>query len=144
MLLITMKPYTIFYFKKNTVLYTYTMQRILAVDDDKDILEILKYILEDSGYHVETLEDGQYLFDKIKELDPHLIILDIMLGNMDGRELCRDIKTKDETRDIPVILLSASHVVKDGFKQNGNPDDFIAKPFDISALLNSIQRQLAA
>lgn len=120
------------------------MQRILAVDDDKDILEILQFILEDSGYEVETLEDGHFLFDKIKESNPDLIILDIMLGNMDGRDLCRNVKSKKETHNIPVILLSASHAVTDSFKQNGNPDDFIAKPFDIKVLLNSVERQLAA
>jgi CheY-like chemotaxis protein len=120
------------------------MQRILAVDDDKDILEVLQYILEDSGYEVETLADGHFLFDRIKENHPDLIVLDIMLGNMDGRELCRDVKTKEETRDIPVILLSASHAITNSFKQNGNPDDFIAKPFDINVLLSSVERQLAA
>jgi two-component system phosphate regulon response regulator PhoB len=67
-----------------------------------------------------------------------------MLGNLDGRELCRNVKSKTETHDIPVILLSASHAVTDTLKQNGNPDDFIAKPFDISVLLHSIEKQLAA
>ncbi|NNU34298.1 response regulator [Mucilaginibacter sp. S1162] len=70
------------------------MQRILAVDDDKDILEVLQLILEDSGYEVETLADGNLLFDRIQKQQPDLIILDIMLGNMDGRELCRTVKTK--------------------------------------------------
>lgn len=120
------------------------MQRILAVDDDKDILEVLQFILEDSGYEVETLEDGNFLFEKIKANQPDLIILDIMLGNLDGRELCRDVKAKKETRNIPVILLSASHAITNSFKQNGNPDDFIAKPFDINVLLDSVERQLAA
>ena len=120
------------------------MRRILAVDDDKDILEILQYILEDSGYEVETLSDRHFLFEKIKANMPDLILLDIMLGNMDGRELCKDVKAKLETHDIPVILISASHNITTPFHQNGAPDDFIAKPFDISVLLNSIERQLAA
>jgi len=117
------------------------MQRILAVDDDKDILEVLQFILEDSGYEVETLADGHYLFDKIREKHPDLIILDIMLGSMDGRELCRKVKESKDTNNIPVILISASHS-SDTRKQNGNPDDFIAKPFDIDVLLNSVERQL--
>ncbi|MDB4926903.1 response regulator [Mucilaginibacter sp.] len=120
------------------------MRRILAVDDDKDILEILQFILEDSGYEVETLADGHFLFDRIKKNHPDLIILDIMLGNMDGRELCRNVKAKKETHNIPVILLSASHAVTDTRKQNGNPDDFIAKPFDINVLLSSIEKHLTA
>ena len=119
------------------------MQRILAVDDDKDILEVLQYILEDSGYEVETLADGHFLFERIKAYHPDLILLDIMLGNLDGRELCREVKAKKSTNDIPVILLSATHYAET-HKQNGNPDDFIAKPFDIDVLLHSIQKQLAA
>ncbi|MCC8425666.1 PleD family two-component system response regulator [Mucilaginibacter sp. UR6-11] len=120
------------------------MQRILAVDDDKDILEVLQLILEDSGYEVETLADGEFLFDKIKQQQPDLIILDIMLGNYDGRELCRSVKARKETHNIPVILLSASHALTDCYRERGCPDDFIAKPFDIDVLLNSVQKNLAA
>ena len=118
------------------------MRRILAVDDDSDILEVLQYILEDSGYEVITLADGHYLFDKIRESQPDLILLDIMLGNLDGRELCKDVKSRIDTHDIPVILISASHEVSRTLNQTGAPDDFIAKPFDIDVLLGSINRQL--
>ncbi|MFD2864227.1 response regulator [Mucilaginibacter antarcticus] len=120
------------------------MQKILAVDDDKDILEIIQLILEDSGYEVETLADGQHLFEKINEVHPDLIILDIMLGNLDGRDLCRKVKAKMETHDIPVIMLSASHTITEGFTKNGNPDDFIAKPFDIEVLIQTVEKRLAA
>ncbi|MDN3549466.1 response regulator [Mucilaginibacter aquaedulcis] len=119
------------------------MTRILAVDDDKDILEVLQYILEDSGYQVETLANGQYIFDKIKQNPPDLILLDIMLGNLDGRDLCRKVKSNIDTRNIPVILISASHDVSQSLNQIGAPDDFIAKPFDIDVLLGSISRQLS-
>jgi DNA-binding response OmpR family regulator len=118
--------------------------RILAVDDDKDILEVLQLILEDSGYEVETLSDGHFLFEKIKSHTPDLILLDIMLGNLDGRELCRDVKTKLETHNIPVILISASHNVTDHMNQIGSPNAFIAKPFDINDLLDTIKVQLSA
>ncbi|MDR6944979.1 response regulator [Mucilaginibacter pocheonensis] len=118
------------------------MRRILAVDDDSDILEVIQYILEESGYEVETLTDGHYLFDKIKESQPDLILLDIMLGNLDGRELCRSVKNSSETQNIPVILVSASHDVSKSLNQIGAPNDFIAKPFDIEDLLGSISKQL--
>ncbi|WP_428328841.1 response regulator [Mucilaginibacter sp.] len=120
------------------------MRRILAVDDDSDILEVLQFILEDSGYEVETLSDGQYLFEKINESTPDLILLDIMLGNLDGRELCRAVKTSKETNNIPVILISASHTVSDSLNQQGAPNAFIAKPFDINTLLDAIKTQLTA
>jgi DNA-binding response OmpR family regulator len=120
------------------------MKRILAVDDNKDILEVLRFILEDSGYTVDTLTDGHLLFDKIKEHTPDLILLDIMLGDMDGRVLCKDVKMAKETHDIPVILVSASHNIAETLKQTGAPDDFVAKPFDMYELLLSIEKQLAA
>ena len=120
------------------------MKRILAVDDNQDILDVLRFILEDSGYEVDTLTDGHGLFQQIKKSHPDLILLDIMLGDMDGRTLCKDVKQTAETHNIPVILVSASHNIADSMKQNGAPDDFIAKPFDMHVLLNSIERQLTA
>lgn len=120
------------------------MQRILVVDDDQDILEVLKYILEDSGYLVDTLSDGRLIFDKINEHIPDLILLDIMLGTIDGRELCKSIKSKTETHDIPVILVSASHTVSGYFNADMGPNDYVAKPFDINELLDTVHKQLAA
>ncbi|PWK79771.1 two-component system alkaline phosphatase synthesis response regulator PhoP/putative two-component system response regulator [Mucilaginibacter oryzae] len=117
------------------------MRRILAVDDDRDILEIIHYILEESGYEVNLLADGKEFFDRVKNFMPDLILLDIMLGSVDGRELCRKLKEDAETRSIPVILVSASHN-PGKLNQAGAPDDFIAKPFDIDDLLGSIRRQL--
>jgi DNA-binding response OmpR family regulator len=120
------------------------MQRILAVDDNEDILEVLQLILEDSDYEVETLSDGHLLFDKIKAHRPDLILLDIMLGNMDGRELCKDVKSRKDTHDIPIILISASHNLADRFIPGNAPNDFLAKPFDISELLKKVHTQLSA
>ncbi|WP_454800990.1 response regulator [Mucilaginibacter phyllosphaerae] len=119
------------------------MRRILAVDDDHDILEVLQFILEDSGYKVDTLSDGHKLMDTIRDKHPDLILLDIMLGNMDGRELCKVVKKQIETHNIPVIMISASHNVSSTLNQDGAPNDFVAKPFDINVLLNSIKNQLA-
>jgi DNA-binding response OmpR family regulator len=118
------------------------MRRILAVDDDRDILEVLQFILEDSGYEVDTLNDGHYLFDKIKAHVPDLILLDVMLGNMDGRELCKTVKMNKQTHDIPVVMISASHNANDAMNKSGAPDAFLAKPFDISELLDIIEVQL--
>ena len=114
------------------------------MDDDNDILEVLQYILEDSGYEVETLSDGHNLFNTIRQHQPDLILLDIMLGGLDGRELCKHLKLGKETHDIPVIMISASHDIARIKQDKGSPDDFIAKPFDIDVLLRSIKRQLNA
>ena len=121
------------------------MRRILVVDDNEDILEVIKLILEDYNYEVTTLADGGLLFDKLSENHPDLILLDVMLGKVDGRELCRVIKTQKETMDIPVILISASHQVQERYTINGvAPDDFLAKPFDISDLLEKIEANVIA
>lgn len=121
------------------------MRRILAVDDNEDILEIMKLILEDFGYEVTTLADGTLIFDVIDSAHPDLILLDVMLGNADGRELCKQIKLKKETHDIPVILVSASHQVAERLSlNNGAPDDFLAKPFDINDLLEKVESHMAA
>jgi DNA-binding response OmpR family regulator len=120
------------------------MQRILAVDDNEDILEIMKLILEGYDYEVNTLTDGSLLFDQIKKYRPDLILLDIMLGNMDGRELCKSLKSNNDTHDIPVIMISASHTLSERFKPCDAPNDFLAKPFDISELLSKVQTHLSA
>jgi DNA-binding response OmpR family regulator len=120
------------------------MQRILAVDDNEDILEVLQLILEDFGYEVDTLTDGNLLFNQIKEHRPDLILLDIMLGNADGRELCKNVKSTKETNNIPVILISASHNLSSNYKSGDGPNDFLAKPFDINDLLDKVHTQLSA
>jgi len=120
------------------------MVRILAVDDNEDILEILRLILEDYGYEVKTITDGNLMFEEIKENRPDLILLDIMLGNMDGRELCKALKSNKETQDIPIILVSASHNLSDRFMPTSAHIDFLAKPFDMMELLNKVAINLSA
>ena len=124
--------------------YQQQMRRILAVDDDKDILKVLQFVLEDSGYTVDTLSDGRQLFQKIDEHFPDLILMDIMLGTSDGRDLCNNIKSTISTHNIPVIMISASHNMCDVARQDCAPDDFLPKPFDINVLLKKIKNQLAA
>ena len=141
---IQLKSITLFIISRLQIKFIRIKMRILAVDDDKDILEVLQFILEDSGYEVDTLMDGRYLFEKIKAHTPDLILLDIMLGNLDGRELCKDVKTTSETNNIPVILVSASHNVPSAANNIGAPNAFLAKPFDIDDLLDIIKLQLPA
>jgi DNA-binding response OmpR family regulator len=121
------------------------MQRILVVDDNEDILEVIKLILEDYNYDVITLADGTLLFDKVNTIHPDLILLDVMLGAIDGRDLCKAIKTRPDTKEIPVILISASHQVQERYTVNGiAPDDFLAKPFNIDDLLEKVQAHTMA
>ncbi|MGX5689688.1 response regulator receiver domain-containing protein [Arcticibacter tournemirensis] len=117
-------------------------KKILAVDDNPAILDALNDILSFEGYEVVTLSDGSFIFEAIAESHPDLILLDVMLDNLDGRDICHAIKDDRNTNHIPVILISATHNLQDTLKNEGAPNDFIAKPFDIDFLLTKIDTQL--
>jgi DNA-binding response OmpR family regulator len=119
-------------------------KKILAVDDDSDILDVIKIILEDEGYDVKTLIDGRKVFETVSDDKPDLILLDVMLGGLDGRDICRALKAHSLFKDIPVVMISASHNLDNFLLMPGSPDDFLAKPFDIDHLINMVKAQLAA
>jgi two-component system phosphate regulon response regulator PhoB len=120
------------------------MSKIIVVDDNEDILEIIKLILEGYDYEVITLADGSLLFENIYQFKPDLILLDIMLGNMDGRELCKAVRENEDTKEIPIIFVSASHNLSDRFIAMGSNVDFLAKPFDINELIDKVAMSLSA
>src|ERR1700742_2016104 len=117
-------------------------KRILILDDDQDILDIVSYLLMDSGYEVRTLSSGEQIFATISLFNPDLVLMDVMLASMDGRVSCRDLKKNDATHHIPVILISGTHDLAKSLHQQGAPNDFIPKPFDIEALLRKVKLQL--
>ncbi|SDF29202.1 sigma-B regulation protein RsbU (phosphoserine phosphatase)/two-component system, OmpR family, phosphate regulon response regulator PhoB [Mucilaginibacter pineti] len=119
-------------------------QKILVLDDDTDILEVISYVLTESGYEITTLTGGEKIFDVIGSLHPDLVLMDVMLGSMDGRSICSELKFNPETSFIPVILISATHDLAASLRQEGAPDDFLAKPFDIDRLIRKVEQQLAA
>jgi DNA-binding response OmpR family regulator len=116
--------------------------KVLVLDDDQDILDIISYTLMEKGFNIFTLIDGKDIFLTIESFKPDLILMDVMLGNMDGRLICRDIKKKRETQALPVILISASHDLAESLRQDGAPNDFIAKPFDIYKLTEKVEQLL--
>lgn len=119
-------------------------KKIMVIDDNPDILEVVSYLLADQGYQVATLNSGEAVFQEIRGFRPDLVLMDVMLGGMDGRGICTHIKQMEETKALPVILISASHDLAAALDQQGAPDDFIAKPFDIDVLLRKVELQLAA
>ncbi|KEQ31156.1 histidine kinase [Pedobacter antarcticus 4BY] len=120
------------------------LKKILAVDDDSDILNIIKFILEDEGYQVTTLDNGMEVQRLIANDRPDLILLDVMLGGMDGREVCKSIKNDSNFSQIPVIMISASHNLQSVVKSPGAPDSFLAKPFDMYNLIDLVKLQISA
>lgn len=121
-----------------------TPASILVVDDDPDILDALRLLLEDEGYRVQTTEKGEYaesLRDGNGDL-PDLIILDVLLSGRDGRVICRTLKSQDETAHIPIVMISAHPSAADSAVEVG-ADAFVAKPFSIDDLLATIAALLA-
>jgi len=114
-------------------------KRILILDDDADILDILAYLLTDDGYEIESSMYGDNIWDSIRAFKPDLILMDLMLADLDGRSICRAIKENTETKDIAVIMISARSDLRPVMGQPGSPDEFIAKPFDIDNVLNKIK-----
>ena len=116
-------------------------KKILVVDDDPDILDALRFMLEDAGYEVKTSEKGEYvenLCDTNGGL-PDVIILDVLLSGKDGRLICQKLKSQEDTRHIPIIMISAHPNAKQSVSAVG-ADDFMAKPFDMDDLLAKIAK----
>ncbi len=114
---------------------------ILLVDDNVDILEAVQYLLEDAGHKVIAVENGEYLEQLDKRNLPDLILLDMLLSGKDGGEIAKKLKSFEETRKIPIIMVSAHPSAKEAARRSG-ADDFIAKPFDIEQLLEMIEKYL--
>ena len=118
-------------------------KRILILDDDQDILDVVSFLLTDSGYEVQTLNTGEEVFAVISQFNPDLVLMDVMLAQLDGRVICTKIKADEQTLHIPVILISGTHDLARTLDQIGAPNDFMAKPFDIDVLLSKVTAQLA-
>jgi DNA-binding response OmpR family regulator len=118
-------------------------KRILVVDDESDILEVLEIVLKEEGFEVITSATAKDILDKIDQYHPSLILLDVFIGAEDGRKVCTAIKTNENTKDIPVIMLSSYSDISDSVDAAG-AEDFISKPFSIYTLIDHINRQLSA
>lgn len=114
--------------------------RILIVDDDAMAREILKRILEHAGYEVMTAGSGPEALRKLHEGIPHLVVVDLMMPEMDGFELCRRIKSH---LDVPIVILSAVAAIEskvEGLQMYA--EDYIVKPFEKEELVARVQRVL--
>ncbi len=116
-------------------------KKILIADDDPAILEVLTIFLEDVGYEVDTTYDGHTL-QAFEHGYPDVLLLDIWMSGVNGRDLCRILKSQEETRNIPILLISANRDME-RIARDAGADDFIAKPFDLDKLLRKIERLLS-
>jgi PleD family two-component response regulator len=117
--------------------------RILVVDDEPHIVQILKFTLEKEGYQVFTAENGKVALEMIQSAQPHLVILDIMMPVMDGYEVCRKMREDFKMNQIPVILLSAKGdpiARVEGLE--GGANDYLVKPYSNDELLLRVKNVL--
>ena len=118
------------------------MPNVLVIDDDVDLLEMVEAVLISYNMRVSCTSTGSQLFESIKTANPDIILMDIYLGDADGRELCQNLKSSEEFSHIPVILYSAGNISRSSI-HNSKADDFIVKPFDVGMLAQKINSMVA-
>ena len=114
--------------------------KILVVDDEQDILELIRHTLNKEGYEVHVAANGQQAVEKALKIKPDLILMDVMMPVMDGMEACRQLKENPETSDLAIIFLTArseEFAELAGFEAGA--DDYIAKPIRGRVLLSRIR-----
>jgi two-component system alkaline phosphatase synthesis response regulator PhoP len=118
-------------------------ERILAVEDEMDILDVIRYNLEKEGYPVVTATTGEEAIDKAREEQPDLILLDLMLPEMDGFDVCKIIKNDPLTASIPILMVTAKGEESDivtGLELGA--EDYITKPFHPRVLIARVRAAL--
>ena len=116
---------------------------ILVVEDEAPLLTLLRYNLEKQGFRVEEAADGQEALLRVAETKPDLILLDWMLPALSGLEVCRQIRRRPATRDLPIIMVTARTEDQDAVRAlDMGADDYIAKPYAMEALLARIRALL--
>jgi len=121
---------------------TYT-GKILVADDENDIAQIIKYLLENKGNEVQTCHDGQEVLDRLAEYRPDLLVLDVMMPKLSGYALVKELKKNPEWMGIPILMVSGiskGSDKSDEFWQKGmGVDDYITKPFDPKDLVSRVE-----
>ncbi len=113
---------------------------ILIVEDESDLVESLEYNLQQTGYRTRVADDGESALNALDEVDPDLVVLDLMLPDMAGIEICRRIRNDDEMHQLPVLILTARGEEIDritGFEAGA--DDYVVKPFCIDEFVLRVQ-----
>jgi len=111
-------------------------KRILIADDDEGIVDAVTMILQVMGYEVDFTYDGGAVLDAVKN-KPDLILLDIWMSGHDGRDICKQLKSDPDYKEIPILMISASRDIKQSALDAG-ANDFMEKPFEMDSLLNKV------
>ncbi len=113
----------------------------MVADDDQDILDMLTTVLIYNGYHVHTSFNGETLNEIDADNMPDLLLLDIRMSGLNGKDVCIRLKQNDVTKNLPIILISANHDIAEVAYDSG-ADGFVPKPFNIKQLLDVIKVHL--
>ena len=116
---------------------------VLICDDDIDILEVTKIILQMKGYRVETLNNSDDLFRKISVIRPDIILMDLWIPEIGGEKAIMKLKENEETKDIPVIIFSANNDISI-IAQKVGAKGYLCKPFEIKDLEEIIEKNIVA
>ncbi|MEO8823412.1 MAG: response regulator [Ginsengibacter sp.] len=119
------------------------MSKILILDDDMDLLSVVKSLLKKRGYDVWTFANWQKAWEKIKKNKPNLILLDVFLKGMDGMDVCKKLKSTSSTRHIPIIMFSSFPNIAESAIDEFGADEFIAKPFEMNDMISKIREVLS-
>lgn len=114
-------------------------KKVLVAEDDHAILEVVKIILKNEGFHAVSTDKEETIYRILKEDPPDLILLDIWLGGNDGGKIAKNIKSKKATKHIPIVMISANNETEKITKDAG-ADGFLLKPFNIDDLLNIVNK----
>jgi DNA-binding response OmpR family regulator len=117
------------------------MKKILLIDDDPDVITVLQLLLKKKGYEVATASREEEAYSQVKQFEPDLIVLDVLLSGVDGRTICKKLKNSPASKHIPIIMFSAHPGAQKNMEEFG-ADDFISKPFESNKLLERIEAQL--
>ena len=118
-------------------------KKILVVEDQESLLKLESILLTSRGFEVRGVSDGQAALAALEDEIPDLMLLDIMLPDMDGFEICRMVKEKERTRKIPVIMVTARKSSMDvQLSKEVGADAYITKPFKSAILIETIQKFL--
>jgi CheY-like chemotaxis protein len=119
-------------------------KKILIVEHNALMVEVMTYILINNGYEVFAVSSGSEVFNNIKTNHPDLVIMDYLLPGITGLEICQLIKLNKATENLPVIMCSGDEAINNALQQKGAPNDVLQKPFDINSLIEKVEYQLAA
>ncbi len=118
-------------------------QRILVVDDEPDLLELIRVTLENSGFDVETATQGAEVFAALNQCPPDLMMLDLMLPDVSGIEICRKVRSTQEWSDLPIIMVTArSQEFERVIGLEMGADDYVVKPFSPRELVLRVRAVL--